>query len=455
MIPPISCRRAAAVFHGLESGKLEVTADEIEQLLKMGLAVEAEPAHLIALQRMSALREEFAEHFHEADPLDVGAFQSALTDIDHKLKSEWYRLRTSRERIREHEKSRVELRRALGMLHDEKAMPALRRILADGPLLPSGAKYFPCPKLGVEHYTITVKGVSLHREILLRIARVGEAPLGAFVKSFEKAHTKMKAFSDQIRFLKENVGPVRKNPEQVVIGLAKTGMAPQQALHTYRSALASSRAADVAVTLTRNAAASGGPGLVQHRLQVAVAALVTAGFPHSPVVAGAAKTLLPFSSLDVGVARFVELYKRLRALYGNGDHLYKFIVRLMPAAGSPAEAMARVKVASHALHGTPSRVTARSDNATLAVAIASMVKDEQAVAGAVARHRALEAELVQHQVSDASTAERHALECLACPGTPAEVASVVRSLSLQIESRLPPSPANAAIAVAFAKRFAY
>jgi hypothetical protein len=64
-------------------------------------------------------------------------------------------------------------------------------------------------------------------------------------------------------------------------------------------------------------------------------------------------------------------------------------------------------------------------------------------------------ELVRAGMTDPMRAESHALECLACPGTPLEVASVVRSLAMNLEPGVRPSPGTSAIAVSFAKRFAY
>jgi hypothetical protein len=172
-------------------------------------------------------------------------------------------------------------------------------------------------------------------------------------------------------------------------------------------------------------------------------------------VDGAAKSLLPYSPIEAGVPRFVELYRRLRPVFGDREILYKFIVRLMPASGEPSEIVRRVTIAGQLLRSIPSRVTQRPDIAATAVAIAGMVKNDQALPAAVQRHRELEVELVRAGVTNPLHAESHALECLACPGTPLEVTSVVRSLAMNLEPGVAPSPGTAAIAVSFAKRFAY
>ena len=454
MSKDILAHRAAEILHGLETLNLAVTADEIEALLKAGLAVEADPVHLAALGRMAALREEFSEYFH-GDPFEMASFEGALADIDHKLKSEWYRLRTARERIREHEASRVQLRRAIGLLHDPESVDAFRKIMAESALLTRDTKYVACPALGVELYAITAKGRAVLVELRIRMQRIGAAPLSAFLKSFDKAHSKMQAFSQNIGFLRQNIGPVRKRPEQVVIGLVKSGLAPNVALQTYHQALHQTRTPDVAVLCTRNAPTSGGPALVHHRLQTAMEALHRAGFPNTVEANGAAKSLLSYSPIEAGVPRFVELYRRLRPVFGDRDVVYKFIVRLMPASGSPSEIVRRVTTTGQLLRTMPSRVTHHPDIAATAVAIAGMVKNDQALPAAVQRHRELEVELVRAGVTDPMRAEAHALECLACPGTPLEVASVVRSLAMNLEPGVRPSPGTSAIAVSFAKRFAY
>ena len=64
--------------------------------------------------------------------------------------------------------------------------------------------------------------------------RLKEGPL--FLASFDKVEGKMRAFGMDVSTLRQNVGFVKKNPENVVIGLVKTGLKPTQALGVYHSA---------------------------------------------------------------------------------------------------------------------------------------------------------------------------------------------------------------------------
>jgi hypothetical protein len=293
----------------------------------------------------------------------------------------------------------------------------------------------------------------------LRADRFADQPLSAFMKQFDKTEAKMDAFSGDIALLNANVGHVKKNPHQIVIGLAKSGMAPAEAIGTYRASMKANGAPDVAVTLTRDAA-QGGPQAAAKKLAAAEAALRKAGFPNSPEIAGAAKTLLAFEPVDTGVHRFVAIVNAvLGAGYTQGrlDIAIKCTARLMSAHGTPAEVVNRVLWAIDSLRKRPTRVT-QIDEPMLATALASMVREAKDVDPLVERFRALEAELVRARVSLPTTACSHALECVACTGTPVEVVDTVASLAIQVATksgRQTPNNADVAVAVSFAKRFAY
>ena len=87
--------------------------------------------------------------------------------------------------------------------------------------------------------------------------------------------------------------------------------------------------------------------------------------------------------------------------------------------------------------------------------LASMVRQDDQLPALVARFRDIEQELVRAGVSIQTTVEAHALECVACPGSPAEVVDIVASLAGQLAAGRQSERGDVAIAVAFAKRFAF
>jgi hypothetical protein len=128
----------------------------------------------------------------------------------------------------------------------------------------------------------------------------------------------------------------------------------------------------------------------------------------------------------------------------------------MPAAGAPADVIQRVILARNLLTQMPSRGNpASGDPRAAAVALGAMAREPNALPGLIARYREVEYELVRAGVSMPHHVEGDALECVACPGTPAEVVDTVAILMEQIAQGRQPGRADVSIAVAFAKRFAY
>ncbi|HWO18732.1 MAG TPA: hypothetical protein VNO30_08145 [Kofleriaceae bacterium] len=444
-------QRAAEILGGLAAGQNAFTADEIEQLLAVDLAAEADPDDLAIARWIAPVLLEHAEVSLEA-PEALSSVTAKLAEHDDKLGRDWYRLTTRDDKIEARVQARTLLRRARGYLADSVTREALVRLARDARerLLPN-ATYAPCPALGDEVYAITRRGASVRRELELRLARYGAAPLAAFLKAHDKAASKMQAFSGDITSLARGIGFVKKNPHQVVIGLAKSDAPPGQALRTYRDMMQLTNAPDAAVTCTRNATAFGGPQAAQQRLKQAQGALRQAGFPLDPVVLGAAKTLLPFEPLETGAARFRDIYRLVTdERMAHGELAIKVTARLMPADGTPEEVVERVRLVHSQLH----RAAGRAELTTV-VALASLARSAEAVPELVARFRELGAELARAGVCRPASADAHALECVACPGTPAEVAATVRQLIAQLTAGREPTGADVAIAAAFAKRFAY
>ncbi len=452
----MNCTRAVALLRGLGTNQLaNVTSEEIELLLALSLAVEADPEDLVLLQSLEATAREHGRTT-VADPRASEALATALRDAEERLRSDWYRIKSSRAEIAQTEEARVALRRAVAILNDGAAMAPLRKLVDDARSLAPGAVYVCCETLGMERYALTHKGWRVAGQLELRLQRFADAPLKSFLHAFDKTEAKMLAFSNEIAALSAGIGYVRKNREQIVIGLAKTGGPTKQVLASYNSAMGSTQAPDAAVTCVRNAAAHGGPAGAAKRLKAAQGALRRVGFPPTPIVLGAAKSLLGFAP-EPGVLRFVEIHRRLEQAFGRNEILVKYTARLMSATGSPADVVGRVIAAASSLAlQTPSRERAHPrDVRGSAVALASMVKTQDQIPNIVARFRAIEAELVRAGISVMHDVEAHALECIACPGTPQEVVATVSALLGQVASGRQPQRGDVSIAVSFAKRFAY
>src|SRR5262249_11173573 len=276
-------------------------------------------------------------------------------------------------------------------------------------------RYAACESLGSELYAITRRGSSVAHDLGARIARFAALPLAAFLQQFDKVERKMAAFSNEIATLSAGIGYVKKNPHQVVIGLAKTGAPATDATDLFPRSLRPTGAPAVAGTCAANATSFGNPQQVAQRLSEAQHALHRAGCPRTPVVAGAAKSLLPFESLDAGAARFVAIARLLEARnLTRGDATIKCAARLMSAEGAPAELVGRAVVAFAQL---ATFLSDREVCASAAVALASMVPDADAVGPAVHRLIDIQRELVRARISHGSLAITDALECVACPGT--------------------------------------
>jgi hypothetical protein len=446
----MNCQRALEALSSLATHQPAFTADEIEELLALGLALEADPRDLATLGWLvPAVQDHAGSVIDDPEvPLTLGM---KLGEAEEQLKSDWYRFTTSKDKIAAREQDRRAMRRAVSVLSDARERERLLALVTQG-RNNGDPTYAACAALGSERYAISVKGTRVGRELQVRIDRFAGQPLGAFLKAFEKSEAKMAAFSGDIATLAGRIGPVKKNAHQVVIGLAKTGVPPAQALELYHHSMRSAGTPDVAVTLARNAATHGSPEDVAHRLTQAQHALRQAGVTMSEVAMGAAKSLLPFEPLETGAARFTEIAQLLEAQnLTRGDGTLKSAARLMPATGTPGDVVRRALLAYNQLPDGRDR----DAHTASAVALASLVRDDDAIAPVVARFLALHDELTRRRVSLPAFAAADALECVSCPGTPAEVVETVRALVAKLARGRESRRDDVAVAVAFAKRFAY
>ncbi|MCL2724107.1 MAG: hypothetical protein FWD69_06675 [Polyangiaceae bacterium] len=421
-------------------------------MISRGLVVEADPDDLALLQWLQSVVQEFAGS-RITDPDVISKLAGALQKTERKLKSNCYRVMTSKAKIARREESRVAMRRALAIVRDRSALDPLFAIANDTLLVAPNARYVCVPALGVEGYALTQKGQRVRRSLELRLVRFGNVPFMTFLSRFEKTEEKMRAFASNVSFLYNAIVlPKQKTREQVVVGLLKSGLPAASAQHHYLEALKATTPAgfaadaDAAVTCTRNAVTFGSIGNAAAQLRQARGALLHAGFPNTPVVMSAAKSLLAFNPPSAGISRLLELNHGLYQRFGSGEHVYKWSSRLMPASGTPAEVLRRV-VLAHTLLGQTSGLAA--------VALASMAQTESALPDLVTRYREIEHELVRKNLSPPSLAGDDAIECIACAGTPLEVADTVATLAAQIAQGRSPERSDLVVAIAFAKRFAY
>lgn len=452
----MNCTRAAQVLRGLEKDELQVESEEIDELLAFGLAVEADPDDVALLRWLHGVVRMHGNTY-VGDPAAREALATTLRETEERLKSDWYRIKASKQELQEKEADRVAMRRAIAIVGDTTAMTSLLKIVNDSRQLAPGAQYVACERLGSERYALTHKGWRVRGQLVMRLARFAQVPLKSFLHTFDKVEAKMLAFSNDIATLQTRIGYVKKNREQIVIGLAKVGAPPEQTLRAYSTALQVTHAPDAAVVCARNAATLGSTQDAARKLRDAQAALRRVGFPGTPIVMGAAKSLLGFA-LEPGVLRFVEIHRRLEQVFGPRQEIvFKHTARLMPATGTPADVVGRVIAAASSLvYQAPASERAHPrDVRSAAVALAAMVKTQDQIPDTVARFRQIEAELVRAGISVMHTVEADALECVACPGTPQEVVATVSALLHQLASGRQPERGDVAVAVAFAKRFAY
>lgn len=450
----MNCQRAAEVLRGLEKNELSVNTEEIEELLGAGLAVEADPDDMAMFQWLAPQALQLA-HRGLDDPHCAEAISNALRQLEEELAKDWYRMKTSKAILAAQEADKIAIRRVLAHLNDPHVMTTVRSLADKSRQVAPGMRWVTCQALGCELYALTHKGWRVRRQLKIRLERFGESSLKAFLASFDKVENKMRSFANDIGQLSQNVGYVRKNREQVVIGLMKTGVPVPQALGAYQAGMqAVGQAPDVAVTCARNAGTFGSPAQAASMLRHAQAAMLSAGFPNTPIAMGAAKSLLAYQPPSSGVSRFKEIFARLQHMLGGAEITYKLAARLMPAHGTPTDVVRRAVNAATLLNQYPTRVGGNRDVRMASAALASMVRGDNALEDLVKRFRDIEAELARAGVSTPASAEGDALECVACPGTPYEVVDTVAALVSQLSAGRRGDRSDVAVAVAFAKRFA-
>lgn len=144
----MKCNRAVVVLRGLASNQLvDVTSEEIDEMLAASLAIEADPEHLDLFAWLDRVVREHA-HSSAADPNAARALASVLHETEERLKSDWYRIKASKEEIAAAESARIMMRRAVAILNDAITMAELRKLVEYSRALAPGARYVACEALG-------------------------------------------------------------------------------------------------------------------------------------------------------------------------------------------------------------------------------------------------------------------------------------------------------------------
>lgn len=450
----MNCARALAILHGLEVRQAQAEPDEMDELIAEQLVVEVAPHALALLQEIQRLGEAYPAELRGFP--SVPALQVVHDAVDKDLKNDWFRMSHGNEKLRALAEDRAALRRVMGGLTDPDTAASVQDAINKRQLLVKGAAYVPCPSVGSGLFGLTERGRVVLGHLGVRAERFGEAKLKTFLGQLDKQENKLRAFSEQIDVIANQVGHVRKNRGQVLVGLVKTELPPSEAAALYLRSTTRGQPPDVAVTCARNAAREGGTSKVQKKLGAAYDALIRAGYPDSPALQGAVKSLLPWTPPESGLARFAAL---CRALHDHGsargDDLYKYTARLMMADGEPVGLVQRALRAAQRLSQARPALAPRAYRlGPAAVALAAMVPDDAAIDAACDRFVALELALVNAKIADNRTAEGRALDCLPCAGTPAEVVATVHAVMGRLSPSLP-ADERVTVATAFCKRFAF
>ncbi len=457
----MKCGRAHQILLALSRGVVEGDARELGELEKHGLVLGLDGPSLEALGRYQTLIDRHPDSFAGA-PQQIEALGALIAELDRRLRSEWHRRWAKPEELAREEDDRVWAKRLRGLLLTPRAAALLGETSRHraGAASPAAGRH----DLGATTYALTNDGLAALAALGPRLPRYGPYEVGAFLKPFRKATSKMGAFAAQAGQLRQGVGDVPKGREQVLATLLKAGLSPAQVAAGYRRAFEGARGLTphdpkgktiphVAALLLRNAAEGRHHDVARSARALARArtAMLQAGHPGSPVALGAAKALLAYDPPEAGLPRFNELVRWL-GQFAPGERAYKLVVRLMPARGEPAELVGRAaRLAAQPRLAQGGRSTPVHD---VAVALVAMTPDDREADELVGRYADVAAAFAARGVQGARASEL-ALACLGCPGAPAEIVALVFELAHALGPGPGPGDEALALAASFARRFAY
>ncbi|HEU4535238.1 MAG TPA: hypothetical protein VFS00_14015 [Polyangiaceae bacterium] len=458
--------RAHQLLLSLGNGALLGDAKELAELEKHGLVLRLDAHALEALGRYEAISARHPKIFADAPPLSADALGALASQLDLRLRSEWHRSLASDATIAREEEERIWAKRLRGLLLSPPSAERLARTARAR--VEAGPRLAARRDLGPSLFALSADGHAVAGALGPRLGRYGEHDLAAFLKAFRKASAKMTEFGRAVDALRAGVGTVPKGREHVLATLLKSDARPEHLAAAYRQAIGGARALEptdykgklaphTAALSVRHAAAERhfDVGRAAQAIARARSLLLQAGHPNTPTALGAAKALLAFQPPEKGLPRFQAIIQCLLRAGVQGDALYKFVVRLMPAQGAPADLVARAAALAAAPAQQARRHAMRAGSLDeVAVAVVSMARDPQDDARLAERLSALEQCFAGAGVSGGRTLTL-ALNCVGCPGSPAEVVALVYDLARSVGTRAEPDHEALSIAASFARRFAY
>lgn len=445
------------ILRELTQQYLNATAEELDDLIAADLVLEM-PVHAVrAFRDLDHLSRAYPLFFAEPGGVFApGALQALQHHIREKLRSDWFRISSKKATLVSLEANNQALRLAQSALADPTTRLLVQKALQERQASTADIPFATCPAVGSGCFAVTQRGLRVLQSLEVRSPRVGPLQLQEFLRKFTKVEAKQEAFSRNIQELSAMVGPLRKGKVHVLVGLAKADLPVDRTAKLYRQALPHVTDPHQAVVCTRFAAPNNDLAPTLAKLGFAYQALRMAGVPDAPALREAAKSLMPFPSLDTAAIRFVELFRGLQQARLVGVELYKCTAQLMGARGMPFEVLQRVAWISHRLATAPyppHSHTAVPDRTS--VALVSLVTANTEIDPLCDRFFALQRELIDKSLGGARFVEELALSCVGSPGTPAEVVATVKSLARRIAGAEEVSQDHLIIAAAFAKRFAY
>jgi hypothetical protein len=458
--------RAHQLLLSLGNGALLGDTKELDELEKLGLLLHLDAHALEALGRYDAIRARHPKLFDDATPLSASALGALASQLDLRLRSDWHRSLASAATIAHEEEERIWAKRLRGMLLSPPSAERLNR--ANRARTEAASPLAARRDLGPSLYALSAEGRNVMLALGPRLGRYGEHELVAFLKPFRKSSAKMTEFGRAVDSLRAGVGPVPKGREHVLATLLKADVRPEHLAAAYQQAIGGARklertdykgklAPHTAALFVRQAAAERhfDVGRAAQTIAQARSLLLQAGHPNTPTALGAAKSLLAFQPPEKGLPRFQELIQRMQRAGVQGEPLYKFVVRLMPAQGTPAELVARAAALTTAPAQQARRHALRSGSLDeVAVAVVAMARNSQDDARLAERLSALEQGFASAGLDGGSTL-RLALSCVGCPGSPAEVIALVYDLARTIAHSPKLNAEVLSLAASFARRFAY
>jgi hypothetical protein len=441
--------RALQVLGGLLRGERgDATDEELEALARPCFVTTVDAARLARARAYGALREAHAYQTAEEVAAD-------LADLEARLQSPFHRMITFAATLRREERKRAQLRGLLGAMRDpqewarvQAASEALATVPADAPWLPVEG--------GAGVLAVTALGWRAVFALQTRLARYGAVDFEAFAKRFRKSEAGMKQLGEDYGTLARQLGgQVSKGLPDVVTGLLKTGLPPEQALARYAKATCLVRGGRLAVEVPHAATAVVRAGAraedqagAHQELDRAVLVLCSTGLRNTPVLRGAAKALVGAPHLPSAVARFRAVYDGLPRAVPAETRL-RCAARLFPARGTAPEVLDRM-----------ARALATPHPPAVAAALAASATDASVLPQVLERYAAIVRELVARRAfTGRSAVPASAAELVNVPGEPDEVVELVRQLVAHLPAHEDKeawgTSADWTPAVAFARRFAY